>query len=117
VASSRILKMETIANGDPPTEEVLVDRPEADDTVTRVTGPFCVEATIPTPVDWNGVGQDDTSTGDEDGSLMDRMLEVLRRSPVLQVGGGKVVTLRNVRLPAKSLALAAEATVDATGRE
>jgi len=29
---------------------VLVDRPEADNKITRVTGPFCVEGTIPTPV-------------------------------------------------------------------
>jgi hypothetical protein len=36
--------------GQPPEEEVLVDRPEADNKITRVTGPFCVEGTIPTPV-------------------------------------------------------------------
>jgi adenine-specific DNA-methyltransferase len=41
------------------------------------------------------------------------MLDVLRRSPNLQVGGGRVVTLRNVRPPARSLALSAEALVDA----
>jgi hypothetical protein len=32
-----------------PEEEVLVDRPEVDNKITRVTGTFCVEATIPTP--------------------------------------------------------------------
>jgi adenine-specific DNA-methyltransferase len=37
------------------------------------------------------------------------MIEVLRRSPVLHVGGGKRVTLANVRPPAKSLSLSAEA--------
>ncbi len=37
------------------------------------------------------------------------MIEVLRRSPVLHVGGGKTVTLGNVRPPAKSLSLSAEA--------
>src|SRR3989442_16006647 len=42
------------------------------------------------------------------------MLEVLRRSPVLHVGGGRSITLRNVRLPAKTLSLSAEASVDAT---
>ena len=40
----------TIANNEPPEEEVLVDRPEQDDQITRVTGAFCVEGTIPTPV-------------------------------------------------------------------
>lgn len=48
-------------------------------------------------------------------TYVERMLEVLRRSPELQVSGGKVVTLKNIRLPAKSLALSAEATVDANG--
>jgi adenine-specific DNA-methyltransferase len=40
------------------------------------------------------------------------MLEVLRKSPVLQVGGGKSVSLKNIRPPAKSLALSAEAMVE-----
>jgi len=39
------------------------------------------------------------------------MIEVLRRSPVLHVGGGKKVELWNVRPPAKSLSLSAEAIV------
>jgi adenine-specific DNA-methyltransferase len=43
------------------------------------------------------------------------MLEVLRKSPVLQLGGGRTVTLKNIRPPAKSLALSAEAMVDANG--
>jgi adenine-specific DNA-methyltransferase len=37
------------------------------------------------------------------------MIEVLRRSPVLHIGGGKTVKLWNVRPPAKSLSLSAEA--------
>ena len=40
------------------------------------------------------------------------MLEVLRRSPVLQLGGGNSVTLKNVRPPAKTLSLSAEAIVE-----
>ena len=39
------------------------------------------------------------------------MLEVLRKSPVLHVGGGKTVTLRNIRPPARTLSLSAEAVV------
>src|SRR2546430_982482 len=45
------------------------------------------------------------------GSFVDRMLEVLRKSPVLQLGGNRKVTLRNVRPPAKTLSLSAEAVV------
>lgn len=107
--------LKSIANDEPPAEEVLVDRPEEDKKVTRVTGPFCFEATIPTPVDWEGDGVEDSGVASDDhGSYLDRMLEVLRRSPVLHVGGGRTVTLRELRAPAKSLSLAALATVDAT---
>jgi len=81
----------------------------------RVSGPFCVEATIPTPIDWEGDGMEDTGADVEAyGSYLDRMLEVLRKAPVLQVGSGKTVTLKNIRPPAKSLSLSAEAMVDAT---
>ena len=39
---------------------MLVDRPEIDKSIVRVTGPFVVEATIPTPVDWDGDGVEDS---------------------------------------------------------
>jgi adenine-specific DNA-methyltransferase len=103
----------SIANSEPPGERVVSDRPDETRNITRVSGPFCVEATIPTPVDWDQ--QDDTSgeTEDDDtGSFVDRMLEILRRSPVLQLGAGKTVALRNVRPPTKSLSLSAEAVVE-----
>ena len=105
--------LKSIANNEPPEEEVLVDRPEVDNSFVRVCGPFTVEATIPTPVDWEGDGVPDSGAADAEayGSFVDRMLEVLRKSPVLHVGGGKTVTLRNVRPPAKTLSLAAEAVV------
>ena len=46
--------LKSIANNEPPEEEVLVDRPEEDKNVTRITGPFVFEATIPTPLDVDG---------------------------------------------------------------
>jgi adenine-specific DNA-methyltransferase len=102
----------TIANNEPPSEEVLVDRPEEDSKITRVAGPFCVEATIPTPLDIDGDGAADAGAPAEDhASFIDRMLEVLRKSPVIQIGGGKTVAFKNVRPPAKTLSLSAEATV------
>ncbi len=107
--------LKSIANNEPPAEEVLVDRPERDDKITRVTGPFCVEATIPTPIDLDGDGAEDSGVDpSEYGSFVDRMIEVLRRAPVLQVGGGATVTLKNVKTPAKTLSLSAEALVEAT---
>ena len=111
------ITQKSIANSDPPEEVVLVHRPEDDNKVTRVTGPFCVEATIPTPVDFDSGGTNE-SDSEEYGSFLERMLEILRRAPVLQLGGGRTVTLRNIRPPVKSLMLSAEAEVpaSATGR-
>ncbi len=107
------ITLESIANNEPPIEEVLVDRPEVENGITRVTGPFCVEATIPTPVDWEGDGVEDSGTVSAEtyGSFVDRMLEVLRKSPVLRLEGNKTVTFRNIRPPAKTLSLSAEALV------
>ena len=91
--------------------EVLVDRPEEDRSITRVTGPFAFEATIPTPVDWEGDGVDDSSPemAEQHGSFVDRMLEVLRRSPKIHIGGNASVQLEQVRAPGKTLVLNAEA--------
>jgi len=112
----RHITLESIANNEPPAEAVLVDRPEVEKGITRVTGPFCVEATIPTPVDWEGDGIEDSGaiSAEAYGSFVDRMLEVLRKSPLLRLDANKTVTFRNVRPPAKSLSLSAEALVDAT---
>jgi adenine-specific DNA-methyltransferase len=110
------ITLKSIANNEPPAEEVLVDRPEEQNSITRVTGPFCVEATIPTPVDWEGAGIEDSGALSTEayGSFVDRMLEVLRKSPVLRLEGNKTITLRNMRPPAKTLSLSAEALVDVT---
>ncbi|MBX6370601.1 MAG: site-specific DNA-methyltransferase, partial [Rhodospirillales bacterium] len=107
--------LKSIANDEPPKEEVLVDRPEVVSGITRVTGPFCVEATIPTPADLDGDGADDASgepLAAVDGSFVERMLEALRRSPVLQFPGNRTITLRNVRPPAKALTIGAEALLE-----
>jgi len=105
--------LKSIANNDPPAEEVLVDRPEPVNSITRVSGPFCLEATIPTPVDWENDGIEDSGAPEagEHGSFIDRMLEVLRRSPVLHLDGGKIVEFKGIRKPAKTLSLSAEALV------
>jgi len=106
--------LESLANNEPPKEEIMVDRPEEINKVTRVTGPFVFEATIPTPRDWEGDGKTETSEQEPYGSFVQRMLEVLRKSPVLHLDGGKTIQFKNVRLPAKSLSLSAEAVVNAT---
>lgn len=106
--------LKSLATEEPPEDVVLVDRPEVDNKLVRVTGPFVFEATIPTPVDWEGDGAADASAAADHGSYVERMLEVLRLSPVLHLGGGVAVTLQGVRAPAKTLCLSAEAWVDAS---
>ena len=105
--------LENIANNEPPKEEVLVDRPEIKSGIVRVTGPFSVEASIPTPVDWEGDGPEDSGahTTEEYGNFVSRMIEILRRNPVLHLDGNQIVTLRQVRPPARTLSLHAEALV------
>jgi adenine-specific DNA-methyltransferase len=100
------ITLKSIANNEPPAEEVLVDRPEVEPGITRISGPFTVEGTIPPPIEM----QSEPSTAAEaDGRFADRMLEVLRRSPVLRLDGNRSITLKSVRPPAKSLSISAEA--------
>ena len=103
--------LKSITNNEPPGEEVLVDRPEADEKITRVTGPFVVEATLPTPQSPEEADAPD-SPADAPGDHIARMIEVLRRAPTLGLPGNRRITLKNIRRPARSLALSAEAMVD-----
>jgi adenine-specific DNA-methyltransferase len=103
----------SIANSEPSDEEILVDRPERRTDIVRVTGPFTFEATIPTPIDIDGDGIPDTTDkiAEDYGSFVERMLEVLRRSPILRLTQNRTVTMEQVRPPAKTLSLSAEAIV------
>lgn len=110
----------SIANSEPPIEEVLVDRPEVNKSIVRVTGPFVVEATIPAAMnpDLQPVAEVAEADGaDAHATFRDRMLEVLRRSPVLQLGENTSLTLTNVRAPAKTLCLSAEAMASQSGKK
>ena len=101
----------SIANNEPAEEVVLVDRPEADKAITRVSGPFVVEAVLPTPQPLDGEMAPEPPQ-DAPGDHVARMIEVLRRSPELRLPGGASVTLKSIRRPAKSLSLSAEAVVE-----
>ncbi len=105
------ITLKSIANNEPPAEEVLVDRPEVTKGVVRVTGPFTFEATIPTA---EGLDTDPETPGiqsEPHESFVARMLEVLRKAPVLRLPNNQTVTLKQIRPPAKTLALSAEAVV------
>lgn len=110
------ITLKSIANDEPPTMEVLVDRPDEEKKITRVAGPFVVEATIPTPVDWEGDGESDSGAApmEAHGNFVDRMLEVLRRSPSIHTQDNQQVALEQVRVPAKALVLNAEALLKGT---
>jgi adenine-specific DNA-methyltransferase len=105
--------LKSIANNEPPAEEVLVDRPETVNSLVRVSGPLTVEATIPTVSGFEfQVSSGEAEYGNwklETRNYFDRMLEVLRKSPVLRLEGNRTVTLTHIRPPAKTLSLSAEA--------
>jgi adenine-specific DNA-methyltransferase len=76
----------------PGSKPTLVHRPEQVTSVTRVTGPFAFEATIPTPVESELDAKPEVAApGDAGASFAERMLEVLRRSPLLRLEGNREV--------------------------
>ncbi|MCF3578537.1 site-specific DNA-methyltransferase [Planktothrix agardhii] len=107
------ITLKSIANNEPPDEEILVDRPEQINSITRVCGPFVVEGIIPPPVNMEGQEEPETEAIEPDSaaSFTDRMLEVLRKSPVLHLPNNKTVTFTNVRQPARTQILSAEALI------
>lgn len=104
------ITLKSLANNEPPAEEVLVDRPEPVDGITRVSGPFVVEAVLPTPQPLDST--DELAAADAPADHVARMIEVLRRSPTLALPGGGKVTLKSIRRPGRTLNLSAEAIVD-----
>ena len=134
--------LSSIANGEQPAMEVLVDRPEINDKVTRVAGPFVVEATIaPAQVvdvdiskPESQVQSLDTALSDSDvanGGLplttgepaarygdpathIERMTQVLRLSKTLRLPGNRELVLADIRRMADSDVLHAEG-LDAEG--
>ena len=114
------ITLKSIANDEPPAEEVLVDKPEVEKNTTRISGPFCVEAVLPTPLspeaDTAGIKEPDEDAQknapfqplvDEEDHIP-RMIRILQLSPVLHLPGNETFNLSNVRPPAKSMNLHAE---------
>ena len=106
------ITLKSIANNEPAAEEVLVDRPEKKSGIVRVTGPFTFEATLPVA---HGIDEEPDMPGiqgEEQITHVERMIEVLRRAPVLRLAGNQTATLKNIRPPAKTLSLSAEALLE-----
>ncbi|MCE9611614.1 MAG: site-specific DNA-methyltransferase [Chthoniobacter sp.] len=104
--------LSSIAGDESPAEILFRENPERNYAVARVTGPFVVEATIPTAEALDEEPEIEGIQFDEHTSHVERMVEVLRRSPILRLPGNQTVTLKNIRVPAQTLTLSAEAAVE-----
>ena len=112
--------LKSIANDEPPAEEVLVDKPETESDVVRITGPFCVEAVLPTPLSPESEALEIREPSPDEDDHISRMIKVLSLSPELRMPtgggvGGSTFKLNKVRPPAKSMSLHAEA--ETAGRD
>lgn len=106
------LTLGSLANAEAPDTVVLVDRPETVSSVTRVTGPFVVEATLPMAHSLDAPATEAPELAEEEARRAPhRLLAALRLSPVLHLSGGRKVTLKDIRVP-RSMSLAAEATIE-----
>ena len=105
------ITLKSIANNEPPAEEVLVDRPEVQKGVVRVTGPFHGRGHHRRRCRVGRRTADPGTQSADHRTHVERMIEVLRRAPVLRLPGNQTVTLRQVRPPAKTLTLSAEALI------
>ena len=106
------ISLGSVADEEEAKPKILLERPEKLNNVTRVCGPFAVEATIPTA---EGLDEDPATPGlqsEQYQTHVQRMTEVLRRAPVIQLPGNKKITLKQVRPPAKTMTLSAEAIIN-----
>lgn len=104
------ITLKCIANDEPPAMEVLVDRPEEVSGVTRVAGPFVVEATIAPVQPLETAGNDDATIDGDVSAHIQRMIEVLRQSKTLRLPGNRELVLAGVRRTVDVEYLHAEAT-------
>jgi adenine-specific DNA-methyltransferase len=105
----------SIANNEQPEMVTLVDRPEINRKITRVCGPFTVEATIQAAITLNEEDERQDAIGlkvanNSPRVYLDRMIELLRQSKTLQLPGNVSLELNAVRPLADRECLHAEAT-------
>lgn len=105
------IKLETIANDEQPAFEIILERAGVNDKITRVCGPFTVEATIQAAMSMEEEAEG-TSAQPQSSSpraYLDRMIELLRQSRSLRLPGNETLQLENVRPLADREYLHAEA--------
>ncbi|TGM36619.1 site-specific DNA-methyltransferase [Leptospira levettii] len=100
------ITLKSIANDEEPEMEILVDRPDENKKITRVAGPFVVEAVIPP----SGMEEEESTSEYVENftNHIDRMIEVLRKTSILHVGGGTKWEISKISKPAKARNIHAE---------
>jgi adenine-specific DNA-methyltransferase len=91
--------LKSIAKDEQPPMEVLVDRPEEIGDVTRVSGPFVVEATIaPAQSLEYPIGDDGivAASGDDPATHIERMTQLLRQSKTLRLPENHSIVLEGI---------------------
>ena len=105
------ITLQSIAKKEDAGSRIISDRPEISRGVTRVCGPFTVEATIQAAMsleeDAEGASAKPQSSSPR--AYLDRMIEVLRQSKSLSLPGNETLQLENVRPLADREYLHAEA--------
>ena len=91
------ITLKSIANNEEPETTLLVDRPEVNNKITRVCGPFTVEATIQAALTLTeeadqAAGAAKAATSPR--AYLDRMIEVLRQSKTLRLPGNLLWNLK-----------------------
>ncbi|KYK45334.1 DNA methylase [Bradyrhizobium liaoningense] len=92
------ITLKSIANDEEPKMEVLIDRAEVNDKITRVCGPFTVEATIQAAMSLEEDSSQPTAQtiSDSPRAYLDRMIELLRQSKTLQLPGNVTLQLDSI---------------------
>ena len=89
--------LSSIANSEEPKLVTLSDRPEVSKDITRVCGPFTVEATIQASMSMEEESGPGQQRAQDPRAYLDRMMEVLRQSKTLQLPGNTRLELETVR--------------------
>lgn len=105
------ITLKSIVNNDDPASITLSDLPSENNKVTRVCGPFTVEATIQAAMSMEEDAEGATAQPQSSSprAYLDRMIEVLRQSKSLSLPGNETLQLENVRPLADREYLHAEA--------
>ena len=104
------ITLHSIANNEEPGMETIIERAEINPKITRVCGPFTVEATIQAAMNMEeDEGNTSISQSSSPRTYLDRMIEVLRQSKSLNLPGNVTLELEGVRPLADREYLHAEA--------